>query len=234
MQFSILSALGFLAASAVAAPGGCSEYSYDIAICESCSYRSGNYYPRELDERGNKCYKECPKEERKCKDHGSSSESSTSLQVEYSQQDISCPRDYSYDLQVKLEACSRDANSQECLNVYYRDSGSGHRSRSTISRSNLGIYLEQQEYYNPDQFNYNNYCHGDYCSVPTHNLPSYPDLCGKEIYLAVGNDRCYNDYNFNDSQYRESTRYVKVQVECSKKEHHNKPCKEECCCPRRD
>lgn len=229
MKTQILSAFGLLAATGAAAPGGCHDYSYDIPSCDHCPSPSHEWF-------GNSCHRECPKQYRQCKedygkDHSYSSSNSFSFELQYSEE-ISCPKDYSYDLQVKVESCSSgEYSGQECLNVYYGDSSYG--KRSSISQCNLGIYLEQQSYYKPEELNYNNYCHDDRCEVPTEKLPSYPDLCEKEIYLAVGNNVCYDDYNYED--YSQATKYVKVKVSCSSSSSHEyeKPeehCQEECCC----
>lgn len=219
MKSQILSAVALLAATGAAAPGGCQEYSYDIPSCDSCHYPTHESW-------GDSCQKECPKEHRQCKDEHQKSYSSFQFELQYSEE-VSCPKDYHYDLQVKIEACS-SGNSQECLNVYYAD-GNYNNKRSSISESNLGIYLQEQNSYNPHDFNYNNYCSHDKCEVPTENLPSYPDLCEKEIYLAVGNNQCYDNYNYDD--YSQSTKYVKVKVSCNEEhEQEEDHCKEECCC----
>jgi hypothetical protein len=242
MRYSVLGSLGFLATHVAAAPGGgppeCSSYEYDN-ICPNCPYHPNYHHPRELAElserggNGHVCHKDCPTDYQQCLryDYGQSFDNSYSNQAYslYYQQDYSCPANFKYQVVVKIEETSGD----DYLNVYFADQSSGTSKRgNAITSCNLGIYQQQVETYNPNNFNYNNYCHGNYCSVPAENIPGYPDLCNQEIYLAVGNDKCYNDYGLNEQGYKEGTKYIQVKIVCQQKME--KKCLEYCCCPKQD
>lgn len=251
MRYSVLGSLGLLATQGAAAPGGgppppppeCSKWEYDN-ICPNCPYKP-NYHPRELTELvgrgggGKVCHKDCPAIYQQClrydygqPDGGKGGYDNKNYGQSYSlyyEQDYDCPVDFKYQVIVKIE----ENSGKDYLNVYYADKSGGKSKRGgAITSCNLGIYQQQEETYDPKRFNYNNYCHGNYCSVPAENIPGYPDLCNKEIWLAVGNDKCYNDYGLDDKGYKEGTKYIKVKVVCHQKME--KKCLEYCCCPKHD
>ncbi|KAI6781811.1 uncharacterized protein J7T54_004977 [Emericellopsis cladophorae] len=229
MKTQVLSMLGLMAASVVGMP---SDYDVGLPQCSHCPPKASPY--RSLG--GYDEYKKCYKDDRYCEkyDYGYY-DSYSRFNLSYNQA-FTCPDNFRYDLKVKFEACSSENGYKECLKVYYENGynsqkrGDGYES---IDKSNLGIYLDEEDLYRPESLNYNNYCHGNQCSVPTDYLPGYPDLCGKNIYLAVGNDLCYNNYEYEDDEmYRQSTKHISVNVSCNNEEHYdyNKGCKDYCCC----
>lgn len=239
MKIQILSLVGLLASVAVAAPSfdGCDELTFSPDRCPKCPFkpkfsgllRSGHHHDHHHD---GKCHRECPEEFRHCfrfeDSHHHTSEHKT-FELSH-KESISCPGDFSFDLRATFESChskhSDHSSSKNCLKVFFHDSG--RRDGDAITESNLGVYLHQEDHEDPRKFNFNGFCHGSHCSVPTENLPGFPHLCDKEIFLAVGNNRC----RFDDGEHRKSTKVVKVRVSCSEEHRHkHERCDEFCCCP---
>ncbi|KAG9257506.1 uncharacterized protein F5Z01DRAFT_671103 [Emericellopsis atlantica] len=235
MKTQVLSMLGLMAVSVVGMP---SDPDIGLPQCSHCPPKPPQHGPRslEIEARGGYNNKKCPKESIYCEKYDHEYYNTYSrFDLSYNEA-ITCPDQFRYDLKVKVEACSSDKGNKECLKVYYQNGYNSHKrdgGYESIGKSNLGIYLDEHDQYRPESLNYNNYCHGNQCSVPTDSLPGYPNLCGKKIYLAVGNDRCYNNYEYKDDEkYRQSTKHISATVSCKKDEHYdyNKGCKEYCCC----
>lgn len=233
MKTQILSMLGLMAVSVVGIP---SDPDVGLPECSHCPSKSSCYGYGSLG--GYDRNKKCDKDNRYCEkyDYGYY-DSYSRYDLSYNEA-ITCPDSFRYDLRVKIEACSKDNGYKECLKVYYENGYNSHKREDgykSIDKSNLGIYFDEKEkdVYRPENLNYNNYCHGNQCSVPTDYLPGDTDLCGKDIYLAVGNDRCYNNYEYKDDEkYRQSTKHIAVKVSCKNKDYYdyNKGCKDYCCC----
>jgi hypothetical protein len=242
MRFSILSLLGFLTLQSAAAPGydGCDRYEYKN-ICPNCPYHP---HPRDLEGRGdghdgkyNVCYKDCPSDWQQCNGYNER-RGPPQYSLDYSQ-GFSCPQNFEFEVIVKIE----EIQGEQYLNVNQNYQGGGSKKmmakRGGISSSNLGVYKQQGSEYNPSNLNYNNYCHGNSCSVPVKNLPNYPNLCDTQIFLAVGNNGCYNEYSHDNKGYQQATKYVAVTVRCDGNNNHPKrgyqsgqQCENYCCCPR--
>jgi len=236
MKLSLVGIVGFLAVQSVASPGKdrCDSYEYKN-VCSHCPHRP--HHPRELEDRDGGhhdkhkvCYKDCPREWQECKVYSDKRSDDDyehpGYMLDYSQ-DFSCPRDFKFKVVVKIE----EQSGEKYLKVHQNYQGGDKDKRGSISSSSLGVYKSYGSTYKPKDLNYNNYCHGDECSVPVKNLPGYPELCDTEIYLAVGNGQCYDRYGRDDNGYHQATKYVKVTVRCDKKNHKNRHCREYCCCP---
>lgn len=227
----MLGLLGGLISQSVANPGGhCDSYEYKN-VCPHCPYQP--HHDDKLDHRHGQrtvCYKDCPREWEQCKSYDKRGEYYSQYSLDYSQ-GFSCPNDFNFKVIVNIE----EESGEQVLKVHQNHQGGGNKVKMAkrgggISSCNLGVYESDKSVYNPSKLNYNNYCHGDACSVPVKNLPGYPNLCNTEIYLAVGNNMCYDRYGHNDDGYHQGTKYVQVKISCAQKQH-EKPCYERCCCP---
>lgn len=278
MRLSLVGLLGYLAIQSAAAPGGdrdrCDYYEYND-ICPGCPYKP-HHIPRELMERGGGrhdkfkvCYKECPKEYKKCRYYGnhkrdeedievreveSGDLESRDLELEARQrrgstrysvdtsQSYTCPRNFRFD--VRINIVIRD--NKQYLDVRHGYQGGGRRG-SNIGSTNLGIYRGSRgNRFRPNELNYNRYCSGSSCSVPVSDLPSFPNVCDVDIFIAIGNNGCYDNFGKNENGFREGTKFIKIRINCSRFRRDAQPealpepggsrpyCRDYCCCPRDD
>ncbi|CAM1504776.1 Fc.00g023670.m01.CDS01 [Cosmosporella sp. VM-42] len=249
MKFQALAFVTLLVAGAVAAPGNqppppppppkCQKFDYVPPMCPYCPYNPN--HPRALDdlverdestefderdedidprdateilERGYPppppvCKKPCPYDKKVCKEYDHKT-----YYYGYGEKYVQCGK-YSYKVVIKIENCG----DGQCLNVYYNDEGNNKRHY-------MGCYNNGPQNDSPDQLNYNSYCLGNKCSVPVKNLPGYPNICGKTIWIGIDSSGCYKNNKYGNGQKKYST-YVPVQIQCK----YQKVCKEYCCCP---